>query len=280
MLSKKIYLIILVVILLQGQDITPNAPIKALGMKFDLIQLNLFRILEAKADTEPQILTTEELLGKSAVNGTDVSGASKAADAFAQGFAYIENEEFEKAVQNFTFCIENNYKLAESYGARGMLYAMLDKHDLSMSDFSNSLRINPNNAAVYFARGISHHRKGELEKAKLDFNKVREMINPDIAPEFYAELEKIEDLDRKIEDNARKSEEIGQRITELEHESRIYEIQKKQRYEQQFLENQNESLKLQKEALELQKKRDMDTTDCSPDGFGGFRCTSHYGRGY
>lgn len=198
------------------------------------------------------------------------------ADTFGHGLEDVKNREFDKAVQNFTFCIKNNYKLVESYAARGIVYKMLDKHDLAISDFSNSLEIDPNNAAIYLSRGMSESKRGELDKAHLDFNKARE-INPDLAPEYYEMLERLENIDRELY-------EIDQRKAELGREIRLDDIRQEQRYKQQLLENQQESLRLQKETLELQKKKDwrdsfdLDrgiTTDCSPDGMGGFRCTSN-----
>ena len=45
------------------------------------------------------------------------------------------------------------------------------EYDRAIQDFTEVIRLNPNDAAVYYLRGIAYMLKSEYDRARSDFNK-------------------------------------------------------------------------------------------------------------
>jgi tetratricopeptide (TPR) repeat protein len=93
-------------------------------------------------------------------------------DALGEGLEAYKNEDYEKAIADFTESIRLNPNRAGidgTYRARG--YAYIDKgdRDKAIADFTESIRLNPSDTATYNARGVIYAHKGEYDKAIADF---------------------------------------------------------------------------------------------------------------
>lgn len=76
-----------------------------------------------------------------------------------------------------------NFLNSAVYNFRG------DKFDAAAQDFTEYLKLYPNNANVYFNRGTAYQRAGKNDLAKADFEKALQ-INPNLS-EAKAQLEKL-----------------------------------------------------------------------------------------
>ena len=47
--------------------------------------------------------------------------------------------------------------------------------DAAIADFTEAIRINPNNARAYQSRGMAYEKKGETAKAKADIRKAEQL---------------------------------------------------------------------------------------------------------
>jgi tetratricopeptide (TPR) repeat protein len=75
----------------------------------------------------------------------------------------------DEAVPYFTEIIRQ-FPVAESYGARGLVWRAQHEYDHAIIDFSEAIRLRPTEAAYYVNRGGCWNRKREWERAIADFS--------------------------------------------------------------------------------------------------------------
>lgn len=80
-------------------------------------------------------------------------------------------------------------KLAENFLSSAVYNFRGDKFDAAAQDFTEYLKLYPNNANVYFNRGTAYQRAGKNDLAKADFEKALQ-LNPNLS-EAKAQLEKL-----------------------------------------------------------------------------------------
>ena len=59
-----------------------------------------------------------------------------------------------------------------AYNNRGVTYAKLGKYDLAIADFSEGIKLEPNNKLAYRNRAMAYKKLGELRKAQEDYDYV------------------------------------------------------------------------------------------------------------
>lgn len=84
---------------------------------------------------------------------------------FKRGGFYYEQEEYDKAIEDFSRSIKLAPDLAMSYTARGLAYYSKDQHDKAIEDFNQALHLDPESALTYGARGSAYLQKTEYAKA-------------------------------------------------------------------------------------------------------------------
>ncbi|MEP7292503.1 MAG: tetratricopeptide repeat protein [Chloroflexota bacterium] len=82
---------------------------------------------------------------------------------------YFAQQEYAKALADYTSAIQLSPGFEGSYAARGEIYAVLEEYDLSIQDYSNALGIMPDNTWLLTKRGIVYARMGNSEAARSDF---------------------------------------------------------------------------------------------------------------
>lgn len=75
----------------------------------------------------------------------------------------------------FTDVIEKDRNIGVAYNNRGRYYRELKQFDKAIDDFSNLIRLRPDEARTYITRGRLYTDMGELEKAMADFNRALEL---------------------------------------------------------------------------------------------------------
>jgi len=94
-----------------------------------------------------------------------------------------END-FQKACDIMTKAIILIPDKALYYDDRGKYYAMIDKTDSAISDYTKSININPNNSQSYYNRGMAYYSDKSDKKATLaDFAKAAKLHPKD--PNVY-----------------------------------------------------------------------------------------------
>jgi tetratricopeptide (TPR) repeat protein len=120
----------------------------------------------------------------------------------ARGTAYLGKNDLDSAIRDFTKVIEISPQEVKAYGARGIVYSEKKDFDLAIKDFTKALQITSQDAFLYYHRGVAYKNKKDLDSAIKDYSKAIEN-NPKY-PEAYfdrglAYIDK-EDFDLAIKD--------------------------------------------------------------------------------
>jgi tetratricopeptide (TPR) repeat protein len=96
-------------------------------------------------------------------------------DYFAYGNRANAEPNPEKAIDDYTKCIELNPDFFEAYNNRGLKYLDVNEYEKAISDFNQTLIINPNYPKSYVNLGLAHFNLNQFDKAELVFNRAVEL---------------------------------------------------------------------------------------------------------
>lgn len=84
---------------------------------------------------------------------------------------YAEDEDYEKAILDYSFCLKNEPENSSFYLKRGNVYAINSQDALSVKDYENYTRLNPdkNNDQIFYKRAILNMKSQNFQKAINDF---------------------------------------------------------------------------------------------------------------
>jgi tetratricopeptide (TPR) repeat protein len=94
-----------------------------------------------------------------------------AEDYFTSGNIHYENNNFDKAIADYTQAIKLNPNFAEAYYFRGNSYSYNDS-DKTIADYTEAIRLNPRYVNAYFSRGNAYFWNKDYDKAIADFEAV------------------------------------------------------------------------------------------------------------
>lgn len=138
------------------------------------------------------------------LSATAVSADDQADGHYQRGFAFFQNKEYGRAIDEYSKAIAENKADSRYYYVRGVAYLVQGKHKEALGDLSEAVQMNPRFADAYsaaasiflvegqyvmaiefytraislnpsdtpdllFSRGISHHRMNDKESAAADF---------------------------------------------------------------------------------------------------------------
>jgi Tfp pilus assembly protein PilF len=88
-----------------------------------------------------------------------------------RGKAYLDKQEYQKAVADLDKAIASLTNPYIAYNLRGLAYDGLDKQSQAMADFNQAISINPGYAEAYCNRGFVFYENKEYDKALKDYEK-------------------------------------------------------------------------------------------------------------
>jgi tetratricopeptide (TPR) repeat protein len=121
--------------------------------------------------------------GRKNLSGLHRKGNSEewaAAAAFAQSGTGTVGE----VIADYTEALRLNPNDAEAYLNRGNAYADHGEIDKAIADYTEALRLNPNYADAYYNRGNAYAGHGEIDKAIADYTEALR-IDPGYADAYY-----------------------------------------------------------------------------------------------
>lgn len=105
-----------------------------------------------------------------------ISDKEKAEKYFKQGIDKMYKHDYQLAIDNFDKAIELNPKMDKAFFYRANLRFSKGDNKGALSDYNESIRINPECAAdVYFNRGLLRFAEGDKNQACEDWTKAGEL---------------------------------------------------------------------------------------------------------
>jgi tetratricopeptide (TPR) repeat protein len=95
-----------------------------------------------------------------------------------------ELKDKQKAINDYTQAIKINPNDADAYSNRGFVRYELGDKQKAINDYTQAIKINPNFAEAYNNRGIVRYELGDKQKAINDYNQAIK-INPNFADAYY-----------------------------------------------------------------------------------------------
>jgi len=103
--------------------------------------------------------------------------------AIKEGNAAHSAGGFDKAIVNFSEAIRLRPDDASAFNSRGNAYESRGDHDQAIADYTQAVRLNPNYALAFNNRGIVYAHKGNYYRAIADYNEAIR-LNPNYALAF------------------------------------------------------------------------------------------------
>jgi tetratricopeptide (TPR) repeat protein len=88
-------------------------------------------------------------------------GNQTAEDYFNKSKDYVENEQYQLAIDNLTAALKINPDFALAYYNRGNAYYDLENYTAAIADFTSAIKIDPDAADAYRNRGIAKENAGQ-----------------------------------------------------------------------------------------------------------------------
>ena len=142
------------------------------------------KLLPPKIDPVQTKLTSD---AASSPTGKATAAANQIAllAAFARqqrGMALYDLDQYDKAIADFTESIRLNPANAAPWVSRGWAYLRKDDFKQAISDFTDAIRAAPGMASAYMQRGIAYHRTGDSDNAIADYTEAHALVPQDPLP--------------------------------------------------------------------------------------------------
>jgi len=95
-----------------------------------------------------------------------------------------DKREYGKAISHFSRAIRLKPDYASAYGARGHAYYLAGRSVLAIEDYGMAIRLEPNDARIYYLRGWAYAYENKLNMAIDDYNRTID-LDPDHAGAYY-----------------------------------------------------------------------------------------------
>ena len=100
---------------------------------------------------------------------------SAATVAYTKGVANEYQGKYQRAIEDYSQAIRLYPNNVDAYHSRGGVYEKLGKYQRAIEDYNQAIRLYPNNAKAYNSRGIVYYMLGELKRACSDYQKACEL---------------------------------------------------------------------------------------------------------
>lgn len=106
---------------------------------------------------------------------------------------YVEKNQFNKAVEEWTKAISLRPKDFTLYRLRADLYEKLKQHDKAIRDYTKVIELKPDDASNYLSRGSVYVSMGQYREAEADFRKAC-----DLEKDFCTLLTELTEIKREL----------------------------------------------------------------------------------
>ena len=101
--------------------------------------------------------------------GLERTAPQTAEDYHARGLEYLNNEDYNRAIADFTQAKLLDPDDAYAYRKRGSTYIYKGDYDNAITVYTQAIRLDPNDAEAYHWRGFAYDNKGDYDRAIADY---------------------------------------------------------------------------------------------------------------
>ena len=158
---------------------------KILNIGKDRQQTKLYEKLKAENERLRNELQTEREKGSKINKKKYEESILKLAaiNHTSEGFAYLNDDELEKALSSFTKAIELDPLLDKAFEGKSMLYVKLQKYSNAISAAGKAIELNPQNPFMYKIMAVAYVELRQLQKALDQINKAIDLESTE--PVYY-----------------------------------------------------------------------------------------------
>ena len=117
-------------------------------------------------------------------------------EAITSGYSYLDDEDYQGAIESFSQALAFNPPLVGVYNDRGIAYHKQGDYHRAIQDYTRAIDLNPDYAAAYCNRGEAWLHLDEWDKAKADLTAAQDM-GFDIAASFRNDYESVAAFERQ-----------------------------------------------------------------------------------
>lgn len=142
--------------------------------------------LDDQLENEPRIAACTKVLA-----ARDIGAEVRAEALITRGMLYDDEETYAKAIEDFTNALKllpNDYA---TYVLRGNSHDANGSPQLAIADYTTAIKLAPDDAAAYYNRATVYEELGDKAKAIADYKKALE-----IDPEYGDAKEALEELQK------------------------------------------------------------------------------------
>jgi tetratricopeptide (TPR) repeat protein len=85
------------------------------------------------------------------------------------GNAHLDQKNYDQAIADYTNAIRLSPNNASGYRGRGRAYNAQKNYDMAIADYAQAIRLDPNNASGYYNRGNAHYVQKNYDQAIADY---------------------------------------------------------------------------------------------------------------
>ena len=102
-------------------------------------------------------------------------GSSPAIEHYDRGYEYLQQGNFDLAIEEYTEAIALDPQFASAYNNRGFAYASQGDFDRAIADYDQAITLDPQLADAYGNRGIAYANKGDFDRSIVDVERALEL---------------------------------------------------------------------------------------------------------
>src|SRR5271165_4018575 len=101
-----------------------------------------------------------------------------------RGWDFYQRRDYDKAINDYTEAIRLDPNDAKAYHNRGRAYHYTKHYDKALSDYTEAIRLDPNDGANYYDRGLAYYDNKDYDKAISDFTEAIR-LDPNYAKAYH-----------------------------------------------------------------------------------------------
>jgi tetratricopeptide (TPR) repeat protein len=105
-----------------------------------------------------------------AIGSARYAGKDLAVLYFNRAVEYLNRKDYDRAVTDYNESIRLDPKVADAYAGRGRAWRLKEDYDRALTDLDAAIRLNPKDANAHDDRGMVWHLKNEFDRAIVDFS--------------------------------------------------------------------------------------------------------------